>query len=164
MKTKYLFGLTLLALAGCTADVEVHAPVPTPDGVFSINLTGDISQEYLTRVDDGGFCDGDQIGLYGVNYSNDNADKGTLYDEGNQVDNAKYTYDEANNSWSSSGSVYYKDAETNIDLYGYTPMLIRRVSRPTSSRLSRTRPTMVVMLHRISCGARLRTSHRASSV
>ena len=121
MKTKYLFGLALLALAGCTADVEVHTPVPTPDGVFSINLTGDISQEYLTRVDDGGFCDGDQIGLYGVNYSNDNADKGTLYDEGNQVDNAKYTYDEANNSWSSSGSVYYKDAETNIDLYGYYP-------------------------------------------
>ena len=122
MKAKYLFGLALLALAGCTADVEVNAPqVSTPDGVFSINLAGDISQEYLTRVDDGGFCDGDQIGLYGVNYNNDNADKGTLYDEGNQVDNAKYTYDEANNSWSSSGSVYYKDAETNIDLYGYYP-------------------------------------------
>ena len=122
MKAKYLFGLALLALVGCTADVEVNAPqVSTPDGVFSINLAGDISQEYLTRVDDGGFCDGDQIGLYGVNYNNDNADKGTLYDEGNQVDNAKYTYDEANNSWSSSGSVYYKDAETNIDLYGYYP-------------------------------------------
>ena len=121
MKTKFLFGLALLALVGCTADVEVVVPCPTPDAMFSINLSGDISQEYLTRVDDGGFCDGDQIGLYGVNYTNDNSTQGSLLDEGNQVDNAKYTYDQANNVWNSAGSVYYKDAETNIDLFGYYP-------------------------------------------
>ena len=121
MKTKFLFGLALLALVGCTADVEVVVPSPTPDAMFSINLSGDISQEYLTRVDDGGFCDGDQIGLYGVNYTNDNSTQGSLLDEGNQVDNAKYTYDQANNVWNSAGSVYYKDAETNIDLFGYYP-------------------------------------------
>lgn len=122
MKANYLFGLAALALVGCTADVEVVTPqVPTPDGMYAINLEGDISQEYLTRVDDGGFCDGDQIGLYGVNYTNDNATQGTLLDSGNQVDNAKYTYDAANNAWHSAGSVYYKDAETNIDLYGYYP-------------------------------------------
>ena len=107
MKTKFLFGLALLALVGCTADVEVVVPSPTPDAMFSINLSGDISQEYLTRVDDGGFCDGDQIGLYGVNYTNDNSTQGSLLDEGNQVDNAKYTYDQANNVWNSAGSVYY---------------------------------------------------------
>ena len=121
MKTKFLFGLALLALVGCTADVEVVVPSPAPDAMFSINLSGDISQEYLTRVDDGGFCDGDQIGLYGVNYTNDNSTQGSLLDEGNQVDNAKYTYDQANNVWNSAGSVYYKDAETNIDLFGYYP-------------------------------------------
>lgn len=124
MKHKLLltFSIALMALAGCTADFVEPTPIaPTPEGTFAIQFDGDISQEYLTRVDDGGFCDGDQIGLYGVNYTNDNSLAGTLEDSGNQVDNAKYTYDEANNSWSSAGSVYYKDAETNIDLYGYYP-------------------------------------------
>ena len=65
MKANYLFGLAVLALVGCTADVEVVTPqVPTPDGMYAINLEGDISQEYLTRVDDGGFCDGDQTTLH----------------------------------------------------------------------------------------------------
>ena len=122
MKVKLFLGVAALALAGCTTDVEVVTPqAPAPDGLYTINLDGDISQEYLTRVDDGGFCDGDQIGLYGVNYTDGNATQGTLLDEGNQVDNAKYTYDAANNAWHSAGSVYYKDAETNIDLYGYYP-------------------------------------------
>ena len=108
-------------LMGCTADVEITPTVPTPDGAIAINIDGSINQTYTTRVDDGGFCDGDQIGLYGVNYTNNNSAPGTLADEGNQVDNARYTFDEENWKWESSGSVYYKDAETNIDLYAYYP-------------------------------------------
>ena len=86
-----------------------------------IKLEGCISQQYITRAYDGGFCHGDQIGLYGVNYTNNNSTAGTLADEGNQVDNARYTYDGENDVWNSSGSIYYKDAETNIDLYAYYP-------------------------------------------
>ena len=114
--------MMVVALCGCTQDVEVIVPQPSvPDGAIAININGSISQEYTTRVDDGGFCDGDQIGLYGVNYTDKNATQGVLIDSGNQVDNARYTYDEKSMTWTSSGSVYYKDAETNIDLYAYYP-------------------------------------------
>ena len=114
--------MMVVALCGCTQDVEVVVPHPSvPDGAIAININGSISQEYTTRVDDGGFCDGDQIGLYGVNYTDKNATQGVLVDSGNQVDNARYTYDEKSMTWTSSGSVYYKDAETNIDLYAYYP-------------------------------------------
>lgn len=113
---------TALLFAGCTQDFDEPIPsVPTPDGLIAININGSIDQTYTTRVDDGGFCDGDQIGLYGVNYTDNNSVAGTLLDEGNQVDNARYTFDETNWHWTSAIAVYYKDAKTNIDLYGYYP-------------------------------------------
>ncbi|MBO5894187.1 MAG: leucine-rich repeat protein [Alistipes sp.] len=122
IKLSLLWGIALAALsASCTQDVEVVVPQPKPDGAIAINVSGSITQTYTTRVDDGGFCDGDQIGLFGVNYTDNNSAAGTLVDEGNQVDNARYTYDEANHTWTSSGNIYYKDAETNIDLYAYYP-------------------------------------------
>lgn len=121
-KLSLLLGIALAALsASCTQDVEVVVPQPKPDGAIAINVSGSITQTYTTRVDDGGFCDGDQIGLFGVNYTDNNSTAGTLVDDGNQVDNARYTYDEANHTWTSSGNIYYKDAETNIDLYAYYP-------------------------------------------
>lgn len=109
-----------LLFAGCTNDLDEGIFAPSEEAL-SIEIEGRISQTYTTRVDDGGFCDGDQIGLFGVNYTNNNTSAGTLLDEGNQVDNARYTFDEASWTWESQGGVYYKDAETNIDLYGYYP-------------------------------------------
>ncbi|MBQ2702791.1 MAG: fimbrillin family protein, partial [Alistipes sp.] len=121
MRAKFLLLAGCAAvLASCTNDPfdEGHVPV---SGAPQIHISGSIDQTYTTRVDDGGFCDGDQIGLYGVNYTDNNSVAGELLDEGNQVDNARYTFDEANWKWVSSGNIYYKDAETNIDLYGYYP-------------------------------------------
>ncbi len=121
MKNKLLLLLGVAALmVGCISEVD-----GLDDGIISsgprISLDGSITQQYITRVDDGGFCDGDQIGLYGVNYTSDNSVQGALQDEGNQVNNARYTYDEEDNVWNSTGSIYYKDAKTNIDLYAYYP-------------------------------------------
>lgn len=123
MKRIYLTIVSVaLFFAGCTNDIdEPTQSVPTLEGAIAINIDGSISQTYTTRVDDGGFCDGDQIGLFGVNYTDNNTVAGELLDEGNQVDNARYTFDEANWKWDSANPVYYKDAETNIDLYGYYP-------------------------------------------
>lgn len=121
MKNKYSIILSLIAilLAGCTKN-EGILPMSLEEKL-AIEINGDIDQQYITRVNDGGFCDGDQIGLYGVNYLDNNTVKGTLIDSGNQVDNARYTYDEENMKWSASTPVYYKDANTNIDLYAYYP-------------------------------------------
>lgn len=110
----------LLLMAGCTTGLEDLRQNASSDAPL-INIDGSIGQIYTTRVDDGGFCDGDQVGLYGVNYTDDNTKAGTLLDEDNQVDNARYTFDESSWTWKSQAPVYYKNAETNIDLYAYYP-------------------------------------------
>ena len=84
-----------------------------------IELSGEIDPVAVTRVNDGGFCDGDGIGIYIVDY---NADiPGTLQQSGNRADNVCYTYDEANRKWNSDQDVYWKDNHTHIDVYGYYP-------------------------------------------
>lgn len=120
LKTILAFGLASLLMTACQKDEGIdYNPM---EGVsYPIVIDNSIDQQYISRVDDGGFCEGDQVGLYGVNYTNDNTQAGTLLDEGNQVDNARYTYDEAALTWHSQGGVYYKNAETNIDLYAYYP-------------------------------------------
>lgn len=110
-----------LVMVGCTNDIDEGLFDGSASGVPAIVIDGSIHQTYTTRVDDGGFCGGDQVGLYGVNYTNDNSTAGTLLDEGNQVDNALYTYNEENRTWTARGGVYYKDANTNIDIYAYYP-------------------------------------------
>ena len=91
----------------------------TQHGTRRIELSGEIDQVAVTRVKDGGFCDGDGMGIYIVEY---NADiPGTLQQSGNRADNVCYTYDEANCKWNSDQDVYWKDNHTHIDVYGYYP-------------------------------------------
>ena len=84
-----------------------------------IELSGEIDQVAVTRVNDGGFCDGDGMGIYIVDYKADIS--GTLQQNGNRADNVCYTYDEANRKWNSDQDVYWKDNHTHIDVYGYYP-------------------------------------------
>ena len=84
-----------------------------------IALSGTIVQDGKSRVDDGGFCDGDVIGVYIVDYEGENA--GELLSAGNRATNARFVYDEAANRWSSAYDIYWKDKETPVDVYGYYP-------------------------------------------
>ena len=84
-----------------------------------IELSGEIGQVAVTRVNDGGFCDGDGMGIYIVDYQA--GTPGTLQQSGNRADNVRYTYDEANRKWNSDYDVYWKDFHTHIDVYGYYP-------------------------------------------
>ena len=122
MKRFLFFGLSCVTIlmVGCTTDIDDMNNVVI-DGIPQIRISGTIDQDYVSRVNDGGFCTGDQIGLFGVNYTNNNTLAGTLLDEGNQVDNARYTFNAEEWTWTSNGGVYYKDSKTNIDLYGYYP-------------------------------------------
>lgn len=85
-----------------------------------INLDGSINQ-ISTKVNAQGFEDGDGLGLYAVNYENANQTPGTLMDKGNQVDHVKYFFDETNWKWAPIRPVYYKDVNTNVDLYAFYP-------------------------------------------
>ena len=107
----------VMLCAGC-AD-RLFSEDGTQHSTRRIELSGEIDQVAVTRVNDGGFCDGDRMGIYIVDYKADIP--GTLQQSGNRADNVCYTYDEANRKWNSDQDVYWKDNHTHIDVYGYYP-------------------------------------------
>lgn len=106
-------------VAGCSVDSEFE-PENGLDGRIPLNINGAISQVH-TKATAEGFVDKDAVGLFAVNYSENNTVAGTLAAEGNQADNVKYVFDESSHKWVPVKSVYYKDANTNVDLYLYYP-------------------------------------------
>jgi len=112
----YIVALAAMILTGCSDSLfsgdEQH------DG-NRIMLSGDIEQLAVTRVNDNGFCNGDKMGVYVVDYEGDYP--GTLKVRGNRADNVQHTFDEANNKWNAAYDIYWKDKHTHIDIYGYYP-------------------------------------------
>ena len=86
---------------------------------MALELRAEINQQYTTRANDGGFADGDQIGVFIVNYKDDQAQM--LQPSGNHADNVCFTYDETSGRWTGSYQIYWKDKKTPIDAYGYYP-------------------------------------------
>lgn len=84
-----------------------------------ISLSGEIDQVAVSRVNDSGFCDGDVMGVYIVDYQG--TTPGTLQSSGNRGTNVRHTFDEAAYKWNSAYDVYWKDKNTHIDVYGYYP-------------------------------------------
>lgn len=75
-------------LAGCSDDMFNNGGAPGDSN--RINLSGEIDQLAVTRVNDNGFCDGDVIGVYIVDY--DGNTPGTLQLSGNRGDNVRHTF------------------------------------------------------------------------
>lgn len=118
MKYKLLMPLACVALlAGCAVEPAI---VEEPEGLIPINVDGAIKQ-VQTKVSDAGFVNKDALGLFAVNYSENNTIPGTLFAKGNQADNVKYVFDETAHKWNPVKGVYYKDVNTNVDLYVYYP-------------------------------------------
>ena len=119
---KRIFSLiAIVALAfiqGCSFE-EMKGEIDTPKAdPYRVQIWSDIFQHAATKVTTDGFCTGDQVGVYLVNYNG--ATPGTLKVKGNQADNVRFSYDE-NGNWVSDYDIYYKDNETNVDFYGYYP-------------------------------------------
>lgn len=113
----YILAVGAIALTGCSDDL-----FNDNDGQHSnnrIQLSGDIDQLAVTRVNDNGFCNGDVMGVYIVDYEGDYP--GTLKVSGNRGDNVRHTFDETNYKWDSAYDLYWKDKHTHIDVYGYYP-------------------------------------------
>mgnify|MGYP001774955757 CR=1 FL=1 len=106
-----------LALAGCSDDLFEGGSVN--GGTARIELSGEIDQLAVTRVNDNGFCDGDVMGVYIVDYNG--STPGTLQVSGNRGDNVRHTFDEDAYKWNSAYDIYWKDKHTPIDVYGYYP-------------------------------------------
>lgn len=118
---KLLSAATLSAaalLTACSTD-EFADPSNNQTGEMTINLSGQISQEYVTRANDEGFADGDVMGVYIVDYEGNNP--GTLKTSGNRGDNVRHTFDAHAYRWNSAYDLFWKDKHTKIDVYGYYP-------------------------------------------
>lgn len=116
-----LMGAALI-FAGCTQDFDEPTPnIPTPDDAIAINIGGSIDQVATTRVNDEGFCNGDGVGIYVVNYNGDTS--GTMLNEGNQADNVRYVYNESENRWIPDYPIYYYDKVSPVDIIGYYPYI-----------------------------------------
>lgn len=113
----YLLAVGAMLLTGCSDDffgdkTEQHDS-------NRIQLSGDIAQLAVTRVNDNGFCNGDVMGVYIVDYEGNKP--GTLKVNGNRGDNVRHTFDEPNYKWNSAYDLFWKDKHTHIDVYGYYP-------------------------------------------
>ena len=106
-----------LLFAGCSDNIFDEAS--KQHGEDRIQLSGDIDQLAVTRVNDNGFCDGDVMGVYIVDY--EGGTPGTLKVTGNRGDNVRHTFDEPNYKWNSAYDLFWKDKHTHIDVYGYYP-------------------------------------------
>ena len=93
-------------------DLDMNADYP-------INLSGNIDQENVTRASDNGFVSGDRMGIYIVDY--DNGNPGNLLTTGNRASNVLFTFDGDSYKWSAPTEIYWRDAQTAIDVYGYYP-------------------------------------------
>ena len=108
----------LIAMQGCSFE-EMKADQDVSHGeTYKVSIYSDILQQPATKVTTDGFCTGDEVGVYLVNY--DGATPGTLKVEANQADNVRFTFNETGD-WVSDYDIYYKDNETNVDMYGYYP-------------------------------------------
>lgn len=105
-------------LFGCNKDEDITNP-DNGGRTGIIALSGEIDQVVKTRVDDGGFCNNDMIGVYIVDY--EGGDPGKLQEKGNRATNVKFTFNEADYQWTGAYDVYWKDDKTPIDVYGYYP-------------------------------------------
>ena len=116
--TNFAILATLTLAMACTDDYPGGYGLQNGYG-RPITLSGEIEQVAATRVNDSGFCDGDEIGVYIVDYQG--STPGTLQASGNRGSNVKHTFDEAAYKWNSAYDVYWKDDHTHIDVYGYYP-------------------------------------------
>lgn len=82
-------------------------------------IQGSIEQECVTRADDGGFADGDRMGVFVVDY--EGGMPGTLKGSGNRATNFGLTYNQADGKWTGNTTIYWKDNVTPVDVYGYYP-------------------------------------------
>lgn len=124
---KHTFCLTLCGLfsVACTDNLFGDGA----ENGMPISLMGDIKQNNVTRASDYGFVSGDRMGVYIVDYENNNP--GTLAASGNRASNVLYTFD--GEKWDAPLKVYWRDNTTPVDVYGYYPGM-NAISDPAAYR------------------------------
>lgn len=100
---------------------------------YQLDLTGQLMQQNITRANDYGFVTGDRMGIYVVDY--ENGQPGDLSFSGIRAQNVLYTYNGDSYSWSSPTTIYWRDKQTPVSIYGYYPGQ-NYISDPTAWKFS----------------------------
>lgn len=108
-----------LLLAGCSDDLKLYPDDTGTDGRLILEIGADIDQSSSTRADDNGFADGDRMGVFLASYVN--GLPGTLTESDNLASNVAFTLDADMGKWNPVTTLYWPDAETSLDAYGYYP-------------------------------------------
>ena len=111
MKKIIFFASILAALVSCQKN-DSEGFMSSVDETLMMNISMDIA----TKVTDTSFESGDEVGIYVVNYVDDEPD--TLAVSGNHYDNVKHTY---STSWTAEEAMYWMDKTTKADFYCYYP-------------------------------------------
>lgn len=130
MSMRYFSAVILILLVSSCQLMDLTDP-DQQDGRHELNIQGVIDRDYQTRVGDSGFVTGDRMGVYVIDY--DGGQPGTLSDSKRRASNTIYTYDAEENTWNSRTAIYWKDAETPVDVYGYHPA-VDQIDDPTEYR------------------------------
>lgn len=112
----YICAISILMVTISCADYDDMKNVTRGE---AMELRAEINQQYVTRASDGGFADGDEIGVFIVNYQD--GQPVALQPNGNHADNVRFTYNEETGKWMGSYQLYWKDKKTPVDAYGYYP-------------------------------------------
>lgn len=116
---RWSFGLFISGLlVGCSDETQLF-DVVSADDELRLELQASIDQINRSRADDSGFADGDRFGVFVVNYRDNQP--GSLAISGNQVNNVAFSYFADVNKWQAATDIYWRDAETSADVYGYYP-------------------------------------------
>ncbi len=114
--------LTLLlpvVLLGCTDEMRDLFPDDDASRGQRLEFQASINQDNTSRADESGFADGDRFGVFVVNRTD--GKPGTLSLSGNNANNIALTYDAEGNRWNQATPIYWTDATTHADFYGYYP-------------------------------------------
>ncbi|WP_300729581.1 hypothetical protein [uncultured Bacteroides sp.] len=96
----WLLCCLLGCLCGCTDQDENRFGT---DFRKALIIQGNIEQECISRADDGGFADGDRMGIFVVDYNGNTP--GTLQNSGNRATNFALTYNVATGMWKGNTNV-----------------------------------------------------------
>ena len=115
---KVIFFAFLSILFSCTEDHDWTGAEKTG---LPIKLSAEYPVVTQTRATDNGFSNGDQVGVFVMDYENGNP--GTMALGGNRASNVLLTYSEADREWSAPMTLYWSVDGTPADIIGYYPFM-----------------------------------------
>lgn len=131
MRNIKILGSALLLLSVFSCQQMEIVDDPHSEGRHELNIRGVIDQEYVTRANDNGFATGDKMGVYIIDYNA--GTPGAIDAHDRRASNMQYVFDAETGSWNNPTSIYWKDSETPVDIYGYYPG-VDHIDDPTDYR------------------------------